>query len=299
MPVRPRRTLLYVPGSHIRALHKARQVPCDTLILDLEDAVAPDLKDAARQHIRHAVEQGFGYREVLVRMNAPSSSWFADDLAMAVNSGAQGIVIPKMRTVKDAQMTAHALGGIDKTGKVLLWLMIETPEAVLEAPFLSRALREGLCPQLAGFIMGTNDLAKETGARSGGGRASMQHWLSTCVLLARSAGVCAIDGVFNAFDDAVGFAAECHQGRKMGFDGKTVIHPQQVSVANSLFSPSAAEIMEAERIILAFSLPENAGRGAIHLDGRMAERLHADMAQRTLDLDHAIKARDVAANDGA
>lgn len=276
-----------MPGSNSRALEKALTLPCDALVLDLEDAVAPDAKDMARVQVSAAVTAGgFGGREVVVRVNAPGTAWFEADMAAALEAKPDAILVPKVNGAADIEALCARMG----RGAPPLWIMIETPLALLNAATLAEAARG----HVAAFVLGTNDLMKETGARFTPGRAGMLPWLSTALLAARAAGAVAIDGVFNALDDAAGFDAECRQGRELGFDGKTVIHPKQIEPANAAFSPSEAEVGAARRILEAFALPENAGRGAISLDGRMVERLHADMAAKVVALAEAIEGQKAA-----
>jgi citrate lyase subunit beta/citryl-CoA lyase len=284
--------MLYMPGSNARALEKARSLPADALILDLEDAVAPDAKDLARAQVAAAVSAGgFGGREVLIRVNGTSTPWGAADLAAAVACRPAGILLPKVSDPADLDAPSAAVRAA-AAGPTALWAMIETPLAILNLREIAAAAAGA---GLVGFVLGTNDLAKETGARLVPGRAPMLPWLMQAVAAARAHGLALLDGVYNDVDDDAGFAAECAAARDMGFDGKTVVHPRQIGIANAAFSPSPAEVAFAERVVDAFSRPENAGFGAIRIDGRMVERLHADMAARLLAMARAVADREAAA----
>ena len=287
MTVRPRRSVLYMPGSNARAMEKARELPADAIILDLEDAVAPDAKAKARELIVQALRTGgFGRREVLVRINGLDTGWWLDDLAVAA-AGPDAILVPKVSTPEQLRQLGKHLVGVSAEAGLRVWAMMETPLAMLNVRDIAAA---ALDPQtrLAGFVMGTNDLAKDTRARIVPGRAPMLPWLMTCVAAARAYGLDILDGVYNELGDAEGLAAECRQARDLGFDGKTLIHPQQIAPCNAAFSPAPAEVDWARKIIGAFDLPENANKGVIQIDGRMVERLHADMARRTVAIADAV-----------
>lgn len=278
MTFRPRRSALYMPGSNARALEKARSLPVDVVILDLEDSVAPDAKTQARDTVLRAVaEGGFGPREVVVRINALDTPWGADDLSALSQTRADAVLVPKVSSRAAVVATRDGLGD---NSSIAIWAMMETPKAILTAAEIAGARAE--VPQFAAMVMGTNDLSKDTRARLLPGRAAFQPWLATCIAAARSASLDIIDGVFNDLDDAAGFEAECQQGRDMGFDGKTLIHPRQIAPCNQVFSPSPDELAWAERIAHLFEQPENQGLGVVRVDGRMVERLHAEMAQRML-----------------
>lgn len=278
MTFRPRRSALYMPGSNARALEKARSLPVDVVILDLEDSVAPDAKTQARDTVLRAVaEGGFGQREVVVRINALDTPWGADDLSALSQTRADAVLVPKVSSRAAVVATRDGLGD---NSSIAIWAMMETPKAILTAAEIAGARAE--VPQFAAMVMGTNDLSKDTRARLLPGRAAFQPWLATCIAAARSASLDIIDGVFNDLDDAAGFEAECQQGRDMGFDGKTLIHPRQIAPCNQVFSPSPDELAWAERIAHLFEQPENQGLGVVRVDGRMVERLHAEMAQRML-----------------
>ncbi len=287
MNIRPRRSVLYMPGSNARAMEKARELPVDAVIFDLEDAVAPDAKATARELIVQALQKGgFGNREVLVRINGLDTAWWLDDLAVAA-AGPDAILVPKVSTPEQLHEVGKHLVGVTKEERIRIWAMMETPLAMLNARDIAAA---ALDPEtrLAGFVMGTNDLAKDTRARLLPGRAPMLPWLMNCVAAARAYGLDILDGVYNELGNAEGFAAECRQARDLGFDGKTLIHPQQIAPCNEAFSPSADEVSWARKIIAAFELPESKGKGVIQVDGRMVEILHADMARRTVAIADAI-----------
>jgi citrate lyase subunit beta/citryl-CoA lyase len=288
MTVRPRRSVLYMPGSNARALEKARSLAADGLILDLEDAVAPDAKETARQQVCDAVRAGgFGRREVTIRINGLDTTWGAEDLAAGVAVKPDAILVPKVSTMDDLTELGRRLDQLEASQNICVWIMVETPLAVLNIREIAAASRDPLT-RLSGFVMGTNDLAKDSGARIVPGRAPMLPWLMTCLAAARAFGLDILDGVHNDIGDADGFARECAEARDMGFDGKTLIHPNQIAPCNAAFSPTAAEVEEARKIIAAFALPENSGKGVVKLDGRMVERLHAEMARRVVAIADAI-----------
>jgi citrate lyase subunit beta / citryl-CoA lyase len=287
MTTRPRRSVLYMPGSNARAMEKARELPVDAVIFDLEDAVAPDAKATARTLIVQALQKGgFGNREVLVRINGLDTTWWLDDLAVAA-AGPDAVLVPKVSTPEQLRDVAKHLVGVCAEARVRVWAMMETPLAMLNARDIAAA---ALDPQtrLAGFVMGTNDLAKDTRARILPGRAPMLPWLMNCVAAARAFGLDILDGVYNELGNTEGFAAECQQARDLGFDGKTLIHPQQIAPCNAAFSPNEEEVAWARKIITVFELPENKNKGVIQVDGRMVEILHADMARRTVAIADAI-----------
>jgi citrate lyase subunit beta / citryl-CoA lyase len=289
--VRPRRSVLYMPGSNARALEKARTLPADALILDLEDAVAPDAKVLARQQVTAAVAAGgFGGREVVVRVNGLDTPWGEADMRAVAAVGPDAVLIPKVSSPAHVARAASLLtsGGAPATTR--LWAMMETPLAMLTALPIASAAADP-ANRLACFVMGTNDLAKETRARLVPGRAPFQPWLQTCLAAARAYGLDIIDGVFNGIADEGGFRAECEEGRDLGFDGKTLIHPNQIAVANHVFAPSAEEVDRARAVIAAFAQPENRDKGALQVEGRMIERLHAEIGRRTVAIADAIAAR--------
>jgi citrate lyase subunit beta/citryl-CoA lyase len=282
MTVRPRRSVLYMPGSNARAMEKARALPADALILDLEDAVAPDAKELARAQVSEVVKaRGFGKRDVIVRINALSTAWGEADLAAAAEARPDAILVPKVSGAKDLREVEARLS----VGNVVVWAMIETPLAILNLKEIASA-----GGRLAAFVMGTNDLVKEFRASHTQDRLNLVAALSLSVAAARAFGLAVIDGVYNDIANADGFLETCRQARAFGFDGKTLIHPSQIGPCNEVFAPAAAEVEAARKIIAAFALPENTGKGAIALDGRMVERLHAEIAERTVALADAIAA---------
>jgi citrate lyase subunit beta/citryl-CoA lyase len=288
--VRPRRSLLFMPGSNARALEKARNLPADGLILDLEDAVAPDAKATAREMIAQAIAaKGFGRREVLIRINALDSPWWIDDVTMAAKARPDGILVPKISSVEDLAAIADRLTDLSADPAIRVWAMVETSRAVLHAEELAAASRDSEM-RLAGFVFGPNDISRETRIRMQPGRAAMLAMITHCILATRLHGLEILDGPYSDFSNFDGFAQECAQARDLGFDGKTLIHPGQIEACNAIFTPPEEEVAQARNIIAAFELPENAARGAIQLDGRMVERLHADMASRTIAIADAIAA---------
>jgi len=288
--IRPRRSPLFMPGSNARALEKARNLPADVIILDLEDSVAPDAKGLARDQIAQAIAaKGFGKREVWVRTNSLDSAWWGDDSAMAGQAKPDGILVPKVSSVEDIKAIGDRLAAIHADPSIKVWAMIETARAVLDADKLAGASRDPKT-RLAGFVFGPNDIARETRILMRPGRAAMIPMMTHCILATRAYGLEIFDGPYSDFSNVDGFGQECTQGRDLGFDGKTLIHPGQVEACNAIFTPPEEEIAQARKIIAAFELPENAARGAIRLDGQMVERLHADMAHRIIAIADAIAA---------
>jgi citrate lyase subunit beta/citryl-CoA lyase len=295
MSIRPRRSVLYMPGSNVRALEKARTLPADVVILDLEDAVAPDAKETARAQVAAAVTQGgFGHREVVVRINGLDTAWGDADLKTLAPTGADVILIPKVNAGADLVASGKAIAAAGAPDRTAVWAMMETPLAMLNAGGIAAAATDRTT-RLTGFVMGTNDLAKETGARIVPGRAPMNAWLMMSLAAARAHGLAILDGVWNEIADEEGFARECAEARDMGFDGKTLIHPSQIGPCNAAFSPAAKEVAWARTIIAAFDQPENAAKGAIQVEGRMVERLHADMGRKLVAIADAIAAREATA----
>ena len=291
MTMRPRRSVLYMPGSNARAIEKARTLPVDAVILDLEDSVAPDAKAAARAQVADAViARGFGAREVVVRVNGFETPWHADDVTVVAHAAPDAMLVPKISAPRELDAIGQRLFDLKTDLRTRIWAMIETPLAIFNILALAAEAQDSET-RLAAFVLGTNDLAKETRARIVPGRAPMLPWLMSCVAAARIYGIDVIDGVFNDLGDGEGFARECAQARDMGFDGKTLIHPSQIAPCNAAFSPSEDEVAQARKIIAAFEQPENRDKGVVALDGRMIERLHADMARRTLAIHEAIEAR--------
>jgi citrate lyase subunit beta/citryl-CoA lyase len=264
------------------------------VVLDLEDSVAPGGKEAAREQAMSAVaDGGFGPREVVVRINGLDTEWWLEDVNAAAKAKPDAILIPKVSSPGHLEDVAERLVDISADQKIRIWAMMETPLAVLNAREIAAAAKD-VETRLACLVLGTNDLAKETHARILPGREPMRLWLTICVAAARGYGLDVIDGVYNDFRDQDGFARECSEARDMGFDGKSIIHPNQIAASNTAFAPTAEEIAQARTIIAAFDRPENAGRGVIELDGRMVERLHVDMARRTVAIADAIAEREAA-----
>ena len=293
MTLRPRRSALYMPGSNARALEKAKTLAADCVIFDLEDSVAPDAKAAARDQVAAAVKAGgYGAREVVIRINGVDTPWHAEDLAAAAQAAPDAILVPKVASPEVLEMVGRRLLDMGTDHKTRVWAMIETPLAIFNILSIAAEARDSES-RLAGFVMGTNDLAKETRAHLVPGRAPMLSWLTICVAAARIHGIDILDGVYNDIGNAEGFVAECQQGVELGFDGKTLIHPNQIAPCNTAFSPSAAEVAWARTMIAEFDKPENKSKGVVSIDGRMVERLHADMARRTVAIAEAIEARQV------
>jgi citrate lyase subunit beta/citryl-CoA lyase len=287
MTIRPRRSVLYMPGSNARAIAKAGTLPVDCVVLDL----APDAKAAARTQVTDAVRAGgLAPREVVVRINGLDSGWWLDDVNAVAPARPDAILVPKVSSPAHLEQIAARLVDMSADHRIRIWAMIETPLAVLNAVAIAGAARD-VETRLAVFVMGTNDLAKETRARIVAGRDIMRPWLMTCVAAARAFGIDIVDGVYNDIADAQGFARECGEARDMGFDGKTIIHPNQIEACNAAFTPGADEVAQARAIIAAFARPENAHKGVIAIDGQMVERLHADMARRTVAIAEAIAGR--------
>jgi citrate lyase subunit beta / citryl-CoA lyase len=286
--IRPRRSLLFMPGSNPRALEKARNLPADGVILDLEDSVAPEAKATARDQIAAAITVGgFGKREVLIRVNPLDSPWWIDDVTMAGKARPDGILVPKISSAKDLTAIADRLSDINADTSIKVWAMIETARAVLHAEELAAASRDSET-RLAGFVFGPNDISRETRIRMQPGREAMLPLITHCILATRAYGLEILDGPYSDFSNVNGFGQECTQARDLGFDGKTLIHPGQIEACNAIFTPPAEEVAYARRVIAAFERPENSSRGAINLDGQMVERLHADMARRTIAIADAI-----------
>ena len=289
MTIRPRRSVLYMPGSNARAIEKARTLPVDGVILDLEDAVAPEAKEQARTQAAEAVRAGgFGNREVFIRVNGIDTPWHADDLAAAAHAAPDAVLVPKISHPDQLELIGRRLLDMHTDHKVRVWAMIETPLAIFNILSIAAEARDSES-RLSGLVMGTNDLAKDTRARLVPGRAPMLPWLATCVLAARQHGIDILDGVYNDLGDASGFERECIQARDMGFDGKTLIHPNQIAACNLTFSPTPEEVAQAQTIIAAFGLPQNKDKGVVQVEGRMVERMHAEMARRTVAIAEAIE----------
>ena len=276
---RPLRSVLYIPASKPRALDKARGLPVDAIIFDLEDAVTAEEKVSARGILAEALAQGgYGARMKIIRINALDTDWGADDARAAADMGADAILLPKVSSPADLD----ALAAI--TGDAPLWAMMETPAGMLNAAAIAAH------PRLQGLVMGTNDLAKELNTRARADRLPLQAGLGLCLLAAKAHGLAIVDGVYNAFKDDEGLALECEQGRDMGFDGKTLIHPAQVDVTNTAYSPSEAEIDTARRQIEAFDAVEASGQGVAVVDGKIVENLHVETARKLIAQAEAIAA---------
>lgn len=290
MQHRPLRSVLYMPASNAKAIEKARTLPCDAVILDLEDAVAPDAKDVARAQAVEAVKAGgFGRRMVVIRANGLDTPYGADDLRAAAEAGPDAILVPK---VNDAADVARYGAAIAKASRTELWAMIETCRSVFRLDEIAAASKDA---RLTTWVMGTNDLAKEMRARQTPGREPFVAALGLSVAAARAYGLTILDGVYNDIDNDAGLEAICEQGVDFGFDGKTLIHPRQVEICNRVFSPSAADVAFARAVVTAFALPENQGKGAIRVEGRMAELLHLAQAQRLIAVADAIAAAETTA----
>lgn len=283
-PARPRRSALYLPASNPRAVAKARDLPCDVVILDLEDAVAPDAKVEARAGaVEAATAGGFGARELVVRVNGLDTPWGADDLAAAAKARPDAILVPKISSPQDLAAFRAAAGE-----GAPIWAMIETCAAVFGLDALGAESRR---VGVEAWVIGSNDLAKEIRCEPGVGREPLQAALSLAVMAARAHGLVILDGVYNEISDAEGLARQCGQGAAFGFDGKTLIHPSQIEAANAAFAPDPAAVAWARTVVAAFDAPENAGKGVLKVEGRMVERLHFEQARRLLDVAEAIAAR--------
>lgn len=283
--LRPRRSVLYMPSSNERALEKAKTIPCDALIFDLEDAVAPDAKEAARANAVAAARSGeYGHREITIRCNGLDTPWGADDVAAAAGSGAAAVVIPKVGSVEYLDEITTRLHAAGAPPDMTIWAMVETPTAIMDI----RAIAGH--PRVTVLVMGNNDLAKELRTGVLPERTPLLPALAMALLGAREAGKVILDGVYNDVKDAEGFLAEARQGKAMGFDGKTLVHPSQVEPANEVWAPSADEIDFSRRVIAAFEEAEAEGRGVITVDGRMIENLHVENAKRVLAVADAIAA---------
>ena len=284
--LRPRRSVLYMPGANERALDKAKGLAADALILDLEDAVAPDAKDEARQRVCAAATSGeYGRREIAIRANGIGTRWHDADVAAISQAGPDAIVVPKIDSVADVRAVEASLERGGAPDRTMIWAMVETPIAMLHAEEIA-----GCSERLAVLVMGTNDLAKELRASHVPGRQPLLTGLGLCLLAARATGKVILDGVYNDIGNAEGFLAECRQGQQLGFDGKTLIHPSQLEPCNEVFAPSADAVASAREIIAAFEEAERDGRGVVTVNGRMIENLHVDEARRTLAQADAIAA---------
>ncbi|HEV2781893.1 MAG TPA: CoA ester lyase [Actinophytocola sp.] len=283
--MRPRRSVLYMPGANERALEKARTLPADALILDLEDAVAPEAKVDARKRVCEAVTSGaYGRRELAIRVNGLDTPWHVDDMRAVAEAGPDAVLVPKVNSPTEVHAIERGLELAGAPDRTAIWAMIESPVATLHAEDIARE-----SDRLTVLVLGTNDLAKELHAEHVPGRAPLLGALSLALLAARATGRAILDGVYNDVRDLPGFEAECLQARQFGFDGKTLIHPGQLEPCNRIFAPSPAEITRSQKIIEAFEAAKRAGRGVITVDGRLIEHLHVDNARRILALAAAIE----------
>ena len=275
-----RRSCLYMPGSNERALEKAKGLAADTLIFDLEDAVRPDAKETARQLVCDAVRsRAYGNREIIVRINGLDTPWGEDDLAAAIAADPDGVLLPKVETAATLKRVAKLIAQNGGNSEMPIWAMIETPKGILNVADIAKQAEH---MALSAFVVGTNDLAKEMRVTAQADRSNFMFALSSIATAALAYGITPIDGVYNSITDTEGLATECEQGIQLGFKGKTLIHPSQLETANALFAPSEEDIAEAQAIVDAFELPENAGRGVITVDGKMVEILHLHSAQELL-----------------
>jgi len=283
---RPRRSMLYMPGSNARALDKARTLPADSLILDLEDAVAPDAKELARKQVCEAVAAGgFGMREIIVRVNALSTKWGYDDIAMASKSGADALLLPKVESadaIRHMEAIMRANGAPDS---MTIWAMMETPRSILESQRIAEST-----PRMEGLVMGTSDLAKELDCTHTHERLPFMVSLGLCLLAARAAGLAILDGVYLDLNDEAGFEFACRQGHELGFDGKTLIHPKQVGPCNRVFTPRPEDVAWSRKIIQAHADAAARGEGVVVVDGRLIENLHVESARRVVGMADAIAA---------
>ena len=282
---RPRRSVLYMPGANTRALEKAKSLPADSLILDLEDAVAPDAKAQARENIRAALVTGFGHREAVVRINGLNTQWGLDDLKAFADTKADAILLPKVESASQIREVASLLKQFNPASTLKIWAMIETPLAIFTLPEIASSH-----PMLEALVLGTSDLVKDLHARHTPSRVETQTALSLSVLAARAHQLCVLDGVHLSLDDEDGLRQSCIQGREMGFDGKTLIHPSQIALANQIFGPSLEEIDEARQRITAYEAAISSGAGIAVLNGKLVEELHIQDAKRILALANAIEA---------
>lgn len=284
--LRPRRSFLYVPATNERALEKVRSLPCDGIIFDLEDAILPEEKAAARESLRKAFKAGgYGARELLIRINRFDTRWTVDDRKLVAELNPDGVVLPKVESADEVRAAERELYNVGIGPDVRLWAMLETPQGVLRAEAIA-----GASPRLAGLIMGTNDLARELRVELTPDRTALLFSLSRCVLAARAHGLAVLDGVYGKIHDTEGFYAACEQGKMLGFDGKTLIHPSHIEPSNRAFAPQPAAVLHAEKIIKAWKEQEH--KGVITVDGQMIEALHIAAAEQTLAIRDAIVIRE-------
>jgi citrate lyase subunit beta/citryl-CoA lyase len=282
--VRPRRSVLYMPGSNARALDKARTLPADALILDLEDAVAPEQKALAREQVCAAVTTGgYGGRELIIRTNGLDTAWGKDDLVAAAKAGPDAVLLPKVESAAQVQAAEALLKASGAPDKTAIWCMMETPKGILHAEEIASASK-----RLAVFVMGTSDLVKDLNAQHTPLRLPVITSLGLCMLAARAYGLSILDGVYLDLDDEAGFEAACKQGLELGFDGKTLIHPKTIDAANRVFAPSEAEVARAHKIIAAFEQASKEGKAVVVVDGKLVENLHVEQAKKLAALADAI-----------
>ncbi|UCG73311.1 MAG: CoA ester lyase [Chromatiales bacterium] len=286
-PIKPRRSVLYMPGSNGRALQKARTLPADALIFDLEDAVAQQSKTAARTAVLNAISAGgYGYRELVIRVNAPDTPWHEDDLNAVAGSQANAVLLPKVNGPEDVASAGRALRVAGAATDLGLWVMAETPDAIRQVDLIATAE-----PALQAIVMGNNDLAKALRLPADPARTGLLHAMGAAILAARAQGLDILDGAYGDLADQAGFTRECAQGKSLGFDGKTLIHPAQIAPANEIFGVTDEDVRRAEAIVAAWQAADAAGQGVAVADGQMIEALHAESAQRVLALHAAINAR--------
>jgi citrate lyase subunit beta/citryl-CoA lyase len=286
MTVRPRRSILYMPGSNPRAMEKGKTLPADGLILDLEDAVAPDAKIQAREQVAAAIQGGgYGRRELILRVNALNTAWGYADLVAAATSGAHAVLLPKVESADAVRQAEAVLVAAGAPAEQKIWCMMETPMGILNVREIA-----GATPRLGGFVMGTSDLAKDLHAAHTSERLPMITSLGLCLLAARAYGLAILDGVYLDLNDDEGFAGSCRQGAELGFDGKTLIHPKTIAAANSAFGPSADEVAFSRKIIAAHREAGEAGKGVVVVDGKLIENLHVQNAHRLVAMAEAIEA---------
>lgn len=287
---RPRRSMLYMPGSNARALEKARTLPADSLILDLEDAVAPDSKELARQQVCEAVKAGgFGLREIIIRVNALSTKWGYEDIAMASKSGANALLLPKVESADAIRHMESIMRANGASDSMTIWAMMETPRSILESQRIAEST-----PRMEGLVMGTSDLAKELDCAHTHERLPFMSSLGLCLLAARAAGLAILDGVYLDLNDETGFEFACRQGHELGFDGKTLIHPKQVGPCNKVFTPKPADVEWSRKIIQAHTDAAARGEGVAVVDGKLIENLHVESARRVVGMADAIAAMEAA-----
>ena len=289
--IRPRRSVLYVPGTNDRALEKAKKLNVDVLIFDLEDSIAPQSKEVARNKVFEVVSnRDNGSSELIIRVNSLNSPWGQDDMKSAVAAKPDGILVPKISLPSDFTLIESCLKSQTLNPNLSIWIMMETPHSILNADTIASCVNE--TNKLAGFVMGTNDLVKETGVSADKGRYALLPWLMHCIAVAKANNLAIIDGVFNDFSDADGFRSECIQGMEIGMDGKTLIHPNQIEVCNDEFSPDVETVAWSRKIVEAYNQPQNADQGVIQIEGKMVERLHLEIAERIITIANLIKQQD-------